>query len=184
MANKPNPSPMTTKWQKSIEKRLNQLETTLPATPATKTNNRSNSNSNHSNNDDTFWALNELKKRCGNDGAILFAGSVTTPQGLQYSWQHSQQANEILQADWSDRADALNALGHPIRLQLLSHILSGVTTTAELTEVAEVATTGQLHHHLKPLLTTGWLRSKSRGNYEVPAARVVPLLVLLETASQ
>ena len=42
--------------------------------------------------------------------------------------------------------------------------------------------THQLHHHLRQLVAAGWLASTRRGHYEVPAARVVPLLVTVLAA--
>lgn len=58
-------------------------------------------------------------------------------------------------------------------------MLLGVRTTAALTDLDVVGTSGQLYHHLRPLLAAGWLRQAARGRYEVPADRVVPLLVVL-----
>jgi hypothetical protein len=46
-------------------------------------------------------------------------------------------------------------------------------------ELDVVGTSGQLYHHLRPLLGAGWLCQAARGRYEVPHDRVVPLLVVV-----
>ena len=105
----------------------------------------------------------------------MFVGSVTTPVGERHLWQQAVTTDEILDVDWADQAQGLSALGHPVRLQILQYVLLGVRTTSELAEIAEVNTTGQLHHHLKDLVAARWLRSPGRGRYQIPVDRVVPL---------
>ncbi|HLU63157.1 MAG TPA: winged helix-turn-helix domain-containing protein [Protaetiibacter sp.] len=133
---------------------------------------------------ETFWALSGLRERMlstpdGPDGAVLLVGELTLPTGEPVSWQQGADAGALLQVDWEDRAAAFAALGHPVRLELLRHILRGTRSTAELSAIDSLGTTGQLHHHLRQLLAAGWLRQAGRGSYEVPAQRVVPLLVCL-----
>lgn len=131
---------------------------------------------------DEFWALVGLQERTGPNGGVLFTGSVNTPIGERFLWQQAVDTDDALDADWDERAGALAALGHPVRLALLQYVLLGVRTTAELAEVADVNTTGQLHHHLKDLVAARWLRSPSRGHYEIPVDRVIPLLAIVEAA--
>ncbi len=50
---------------------------------------------------------------------------------------------------------------------------------AGLVGIDGFGTSGQLYHHLRQLVAAGWLRTAGRGRYEVPPARVVPLLVVL-----
>lgn len=133
---------------------------------------------------DTFWALDGLRARrpahpVTVDGSVMLLGSVTLPDGTPVEWQQEAGTSGLLEVDWADRAAAFAALGHPVRVELLRHVLAGTHTTAALAEVESLGTTGQLHHHLRQLLTAGWLRQAGRGTYEVPAARVVPLLVCL-----
>ena len=73
----------------------------------------------------------------------------------------------------------LAALGHPVRLVVLHEVLRGCQTVAELSGIEGFGTSGQLYHHLRHLVAAGWLRSTGRGRYEVPAVRVIPLLVVL-----
>ncbi|MFB9317748.1 ArsR/SmtB family transcription factor [Cryptosporangium minutisporangium] len=130
---------------------------------------------------DLFWALEGLKQRVDADepGAVLYTGTVGLPTGERYDWQYGTPVEALLEADWSAWADRLAALGHPVRLRLLHRILSGVRTTAELAADEELGTTGQLYHHLRHLVSAGWLQSAARGRYTVPGERVVPLLVIL-----
>ncbi|MBE1530579.1 ArsR/SmtB family transcription factor [Actinomadura algeriensis] len=128
---------------------------------------------------DVFWALNELKVRVAEPGAVMFTGTVDLPTGEHYEWQEGRTADELLGTDWGDLAPALAALSHPVRLLLLQEILRGARTTAELGKHERLGTTGQLYHHLRALVTAGWLRAGARGTYTVPGERVVPLLAVL-----
>ncbi|HEY8481946.1 MAG TPA: ArsR family transcriptional regulator [Spirillospora sp.] len=128
---------------------------------------------------ETLWALYGLKDRVDDPGAVLFTGSVTLPPGEHYEWQEGHLTGELLADDWSQAADTLAALAHPVRLLLLREILHGARTTAELAAHEQLGTTGQLYHHLRQLVAAGWLRTTARGRYSVPGERVVPLLAVL-----
>ncbi|MFT9785665.1 ArsR/SmtB family transcription factor [Streptomyces rhizosphaericola] len=149
--------------------------------------------------DGDFWALDGLKQRLadagetGADGGVLFTGAVRLPTGERYEWQYDAFTGALLDSEGGDgerpsdggsaAADALAALGHPVRLRLLREILGGRRTAAELAALDAVGTTGQIYHHLRRLTGAGWLRTAGRGRYEVPATRVVPLLVVLTAAA-
>jgi hypothetical protein len=129
---------------------------------------------------DVFWALRGLQERSeAPNGAVLFTGSVDLPSGEHYHWQQGTSTDDLLGRDWTESSGAFAALGHPVRLLLLGRILGGMRTVAELQELDEVGTTGQLYHHLKQLVAANWLQTAGRGRYAVPGHRVVPLLVLL-----
>lgn len=132
-----------------------------------------------------FWALDGLRSRL-EDGAgnVMIVGAVGLPTGETYDWQQSGPVDTTLHSEWADRADALSALGHPIRLLILQRIATGTRSTAELAAIAELGTTGQLHHHLRLLVAAGWLNSAGRGHYEIPVARMVPLLAILVAATR
>lgn len=132
--------------------------------------------------DDTFWALDALKERVTDPGAVLFTGSVTLPGGEHYEWQQGHPVDDLLADDWSQAAETLAALAHPVRLLLLREILHGARTTAELAAHERLGTTGQLYHHLRQLVAAGWLRTTARGRYSVPGERVVPVLTVLAAA--
>ncbi|GGT54503.1 ArsR/SmtB family transcription factor [Streptomyces purpureus] len=133
-----------------------------------------------------FWALEGLKAQLAEvgaaDGGVLFTGAVRLPTGERYDWQYGALTEGLLAGDWSEVTDSLAALGHPVRLRLLREILGGLRTAAELAELAEIGTTGQIYHHLRQLTAAGWLHTTGRGRYEVPGTRVVPLLVVLTAA--
>lgn len=133
-----------------------------------------------------FWALDALKARHpvaeDADGAVLFTGSVRVPTGHRYDWQYGLHTETVFEGDWSETAESFAALGHPVRLRLLREILGGLRTAAELAALDDIGTTGQIYHHLRQLTGAGWLHTTERGRYEVPAGRVVPLLVVLTAA--
>lgn len=131
-----------------------------------------------------LWALETLRALrpehpVTESGVLLLSGSVTLPTGTPVEWQESAGTVEMFDVEWNERAEAFAALGHPVRLELLRQVLRGVTSTADLAMVGSLGTTGQLHHHLRELRATGWLKQSGRGSYEVPVARVIPLLVCL-----
>ncbi|MET9684617.1 ArsR/SmtB family transcription factor [Streptomyces coeruleorubidus] len=155
-----------------LERRLAVLEGAHPAPPGP--------------DESDFWALNGLKEQLSElgaaDGGILYTGSVRLPTGEEYAWQMGALTEGLLEDDWTTAAESFAALGHPVRLRLLREILGGRRTAAELAELEEVGTTGQIYHHLRRLTGTGWLHATGRGGYEVPPSRVVPLLVAVATS--
>ncbi|GAA2089044.1 ArsR/SmtB family transcription factor [Actinomadura alba] len=152
-----------------LEARVDELEA-VAKTPANRTGELD---------PEVFWALRGLRERVTDPGAVLFTGTATLPTGEEYEWQQGQGVNELLADDWSEAGAALTALAHPVRLLLLREILHGSRTTAELSEHERLGTTGQLYHHLRQLVSAGWLRTTARGQYAVPGERVVPLLTVL-----
>lgn len=128
---------------------------------------------------ETFWALEGLRQRVSDPGAVLLTGAVMLPDGRTAQWQEGDTAENLLGEEWADQASALAALGHPVRLRLLHRVLSGGGTIGELSATEGVGTSGQVYHHLRQLIAAGWLRSRGSGTYEVPVRRVVPLLVTI-----
>lgn len=112
------------------------------------------------------------------DETVSITGALTLADGPVH-WEEHQDAATLLDSDWSEHAASLAALSHPVRLELLRNILDGTHRTAELAGMEHLGTSGQLHHHLRQLLATGWVRQAGRGSYEVPTARVVPLLACI-----
>src|SRR5690242_5256826 len=74
---------------------------------------------------DTFWALEGLRNRVEEPGAVLITGHVTLPDGRVAQWQEGAAVEELLGADWSEQVAALTALGHPVRVRLLKRVLTG-----------------------------------------------------------
>lgn len=128
---------------------------------------------------DTFWALDELKRRTSRP-TVVYTGTAETALGEPVEWQMGHDSAALLEEDWTVHAPALAALGHPSRLQILQLVARAeATTAAELAHTEGLGTTGQIYHHLRQLVSTGWLRSTTKGRHEVPVERLVPLLVVL-----
>lgn len=167
----------------ALTDRVAQLEAGQPVVPQTSTHPDPVTDA------EQFWALKGLQARLADHpstsgGAVMIVGSLTLPDGSPVAWQQGVGSEGMLETDWSAFAESFSALGHPVRLELLRHILSGVHATAELAETATLGTTGQLHHHLRQLVSAGWVRHSGRGSYEVPASRIVPLLACLAGAER
>lgn len=128
-----------------------------------------------------LWLLDGLRRRVP-DGAIAYGGMATIADG-PVLWQWTVPSAPLLEDDWSQSADRVAALGHPVRMRLLQRVLAGTTKTADLGDDPDIGTTGQLHHHLRILVAAGWLQTRRRGHYHVPNERVIPLLVVLTAAT-
>ena len=134
---------------------------------------------------DAFWALAGLTERVAAEdasGAVMIVGTVDLPSGQQSQWQEGAATGDLLADPWEHAAEALQALGHPVRLRLLQEVLRGHATARELAELDDLGTTGQVYHHLRQLVAAGWLRARAGGRHEVPAERLVPLLTTIVAA--
>jgi len=135
---------------------------------------------------ETFWARNGLIERHATAehsatpaGAVMILGAIDLPAGQQAQWQEGAAAEDLLDDPWELAADALQALGHPVRLRLLQEVLRGRATARDLADLEGLGTTGQVYHHLRQLVAAGWLRARAGGQHEVPAERLVPLLTTI-----
>ena len=128
---------------------------------------------------EVFWALEGLASRVSEPGAVMITGQVTLPDGRAARWQEAAGTADLLDGDWSQHVAALAALAHPARIRLLREVLHGATTAADLMRIDSMGTSGQVYHHLRQLVAAGWLHTVGGGRYEVPVARIVPLLTTL-----
>lgn len=129
-----------------------------------------------------FWALEGVCQSFDSPGGVLFAGVVELSDGQRYEWQEQHATAELVNCEGERldaAAEALAALGHPVRLALLTEVLSGRTETSELVKLEQFGTSGQVYHHAKALIAAGWLRQARRGHYLIPPERIIPLLVAL-----
>ena len=133
--------------------------------------------------DDIFWALNGIRDRYPDPGAVLFAGTASTPTGERYEYQYGLETGHLLDVDWAPFAESLAALGNPVRLSILRAVLGGTETVAALAEELGAGTAGQIYHHVNQLSAQGWLAAHARSRYRVPAPRVIPLLAILTAAT-
>lgn len=132
--------------------------------------------------DDPYWVLTGLQERYPDDDVVLYGGTMSAGEG-GYRWQYALPTETVLDADFADAAPALTALAHPVRLALLQAVLTGTHTTADLSALPGLGTSGQVYHHLNQLASAGWLRSPRRGRWEVPGERTIPLLALIMAAT-
>lgn len=114
-------------------------------------------------------------------GAVHYGGDVHLHGDV--TWRLAYDAGAVLDLDDGPRTSVLAALGHPVRVRIVRSLLRGPRGTAELGEAAELASTGQLYHHLRALTHCGLVVQDGRGSYRIPAATVVPALVLLTAAA-
>jgi hypothetical protein len=130
---------------------------------------------------DVFFALNALRERVTGHGGVVFAGVVRGGEGEEdaLEWQQGLPVERLEESDWARHAASLDALGNPVRLQLLHAVWRGTGTVAALAERSDFGTTGQIYHHVNLLAAAGWLTTVRRGHYVIPPERVVPLLVIL-----
>lgn len=132
---------------------------------------------------DPFWALTALQHELPEPGGVVFAGSVTTPAGhVDYQW--ARPTEHLLEGDWAEHAEAIGALGHPLRLAILQRLCAGEHTVAQLVEELELASTGVAYHHLGALQQGGWVRTPRRGSWQIPATRLIPLMTILIAAEK
>lgn len=80
----------------------------------------------------------------------------------RYAWQQGADIRESVQDQGDDLAYHVAALGHPVRLAVLREVLEGRHSSlegrhssAEMGAIDGLGTTGELYHHLRPLLAAG-----------------------------
>lgn len=122
---------------------------------------------------------NRLDVRTG--GQVGYSGVVTL-QG-RVVWNIGLAAESILDLPDTRSAAVLAGLGHPTRAALTRRLLAGPATTAELQQVVDGSSTGQLYHHLRTMTACGLVEQDGRGHYRVSPPVVVPAMVLLLAAA-
>jgi DNA-binding transcriptional ArsR family regulator len=114
-------------------------------------------------------------------GSIQYGGSVDF--GGDIEWTIRYGAASVLQLPVQARVEVLAALGHPVRQALVEALLDGPRTGGELAEAVGLTSAGQLYHHVRALTAAKIIEQHSRGTYRIPAAKVVPVLVLMTAAA-
>lgn len=115
------------------------------------------------------------------EGSVQFSGDVSgNGRSYRYVWERPVTFLETL--DWSEPFERLAALAHPARAGILKHLLFNQATAANLVDQEVVSSTGSAYHHLGALQAAGWVSKNLDGSFEIPAARVVPLLTILTAA--
>ncbi|MCL2060694.1 MAG: winged helix-turn-helix domain-containing protein [Oscillospiraceae bacterium] len=118
----------------------------------------------------------------GNTGAVTYFG-VFSSGGRQSNWiRHQVDTDALLKLIESNTAGkVLACIGSNDRLNMLLALLRSPKTAAQLVEQCGYNTTGQVYHHLKPLLAADLVMEdgNSRGSYTIIPHRVQGIIMLL-----
>ena len=136
--------------------------------------------------DDRISAImEELQDSCGENsstGRITYMG-VFASGGRQSNWiKHSLNTDDLLPLIENRTAEkVLACVGSNDRLNMLLAILRKPRTVAELVSDCSYSSTGQVYHHLKPLLAADLVAEDEhrRGSYIIQPYRVQGLVMLL-----
>lgn len=116
------------------------------------------------------------------NGLVTYLG-VYSSGGRQSNWiRNAVPADELLSIIESGVASkVLACIGNANRLAILLEILRGPKTVAALVEECNFGSTGQVYHHMKPLLAADIVveDEKQKGVYVIQPHRVQGVIMLL-----
>lgn len=128
---------------------------------------------------DQLIAYAEEKQVCG---AIAYAGTFssgdeeTTRQSV---WAMTMATDDLLKLNESRMVEkVLDSVGNGNRLAILLALLKKPRTVNQLMEVLGANTTGQIYHHLKPLVAADIVKDE-KGVYAIIPHRVQGIIMLL-----
>ena len=115
-------------------------------------------------------------------GSIIYMG-VYSSGGRQSNWiRKNVETDSLLKLIESNAAaKVLACIGSNERLNMLMALLRSPKTAAQLVEQCGYNTTGQVYHHLKPLLAADLVKEDDdrRGRYIIQPHRVQGIIMLL-----
>ena len=118
----------------------------------------------------------------GGTGTITYMG-VFASGNRQSNWIRNQVDTDSLLnlIENKSAAKVLACIGNNDRLNMLLAILRSSKTAAQLVEQCGYNTTGQVYHHLKPLLAADLVKEDDivRGSYIIQPHRVQGIIMLL-----
>lgn len=115
------------------------------------------------------------------NGRVGYSG--TGPwEGSSVAWRTERGWDDVIALAADPVARVLTALANDIRLRIVGELVSGPAGTGELAARLQVATSGQLFHHLKELLGAGVIHQPRRGVYALRPQHVLPLLAVISAA--
>ncbi len=129
--------------------------------------------------------MEKLEKSCNrdkDDGAITYLGTFTSG-GRTAKWIkneiHVAPLLELIENKTAEKV--LICIGNGDRLNLLLSLLKKPMTVAQLVEECGYHSTGQVYHHLKPLLAADLVAEdrEKKGCYVVQPHRVQGIIMLL-----
>ena len=126
--------------------------------------------------------LQEQVNNDGGTGAITYFGFFNSG-GMGSFWiSEKVKVDNLLKLIESNAAaKVLTCIGNNDRLNMLLALLRIPRTAAQLVEECGYNTTGQVYHHLKPLLAADLVKedNKNRGSYIIQPHRVQGVIMLL-----
>ena len=128
--------------------------------------------------------MNQLQDSCGESGdtgRITYMG-VFASGGRQSNWiKHNLNTDALLPLIENRTAEkVLACVGSNDRLSMLLAILRKPRTVAELVSDCGYTSTGQVYHHLKPLIAADLVtEDHRRGSYVIQPHRVQGVIMLL-----
>ena len=129
--------------------------------------------------------LDRLENSCGADGStgrVTYMG-VFASGGRQSTWVKNDLNTDGLLSLIENRTaeKVLACIGSNDRLNLLLAILRKPRTVAEMVSEGGFSSTGQVYHHLKPLITADLVVEDKahRGSYIIQPHRVQGVIMLL-----
>lgn len=118
----------------------------------------------------------------GGSGLISYLG-IYASGGRASNWiRNSVPTEDLLSlAESGIAGKVLACIGNATRLFILLEILRGPKTVSALVEKCGFSSTGQVYHHMKPLLAADLIAESERqkGTYVVPPHRVQGIIMLL-----
>jgi len=118
----------------------------------------------------------------GNTGSIIYLG-VFSSGSRQSNWIRNQvDTDSLLELIESNTAaKVFSCIGNNDRLNMLLALLRSPRTAAQLVKQCGYNTTGQVYHHLKPLLAADLVKEddNNRGSYVIQPHRVQGIIMLL-----
>ena len=128
--------------------------------------------------------LDKLENTCGSNGqngCITYLG-VFASGDRQSTWIRNEvNTNELLSLIENKMAEkVLACIGNNDRLNILLAILKKPMTVAQLVSECGYNSTGQVYHHLKPLIAANLIaEDKNKGYYVIVPHRVQGIIMLL-----
>ena len=131
--------------------------------------------------------LDRLENTCGSKGecgCLTYMG-VFSSGGRQSTWIRNEVSADNLLALIENRTaeKVLACIGSNDRLNILLAIMKKPMTVAQLVEECGYHSTGQVYHHLKPLVTADLItedgQNVGKGYYAVQPHRVQGIIMLL-----
>lgn len=127
--------------------------------------------------------LDETYSEKSKTGRLAYLG-VFASGGWKHSWiKHGVNTDELLDLiDTGVAGKVLSCIGNNDRLNILLNILKKPMTVSELVKKGGYNSTGQVYHHLKPLIAADLIaedKDAAKGTYTIQRHKVRGIIMLL-----